>query len=81
MGLKQKLKPSESDRSDDESALEDYDRSDGSWFRKARAKYGLSVVLVGVGVVLFVIPEPITSTVGVTLMVLGAASWVIKQIV
>lgn len=47
----------------------------GSWFDRARAKYGLGALLVAAGVVLFVFPEPITSTAGLALIAVGAIIW------
>jgi len=52
------------------------DRS-GGWFSRARAKYGLGVLLVVVGAVLFFFPEPITSTVGVVLILIGVVVWLL----
>lgn len=47
----------------------------GSWFGRARAKYGLGALLVAAGVVLFVFPEPITSTAGIALIAVGVLIW------
>lgn len=51
--------------------------TDGStgWFGRTRAKYGLGGLLVIVGIILFLIPEPATSAVGMTLVVIGALVW------
>lgn len=46
-----------------------------SRFGRARAKYGLGALLVAAGVVLFVFPEPITSTAGLALIAVGAIIW------
>lgn len=50
----------------------------GSWFDRARAKYGLGALLVAAGVVLFLFPEPLTSTVGLALIGVGALIWVVS---
>lgn len=47
----------------------------GSRFERARAKYGLGALLVAAGIVLFLFPEPITSTAGLILIVVGALIW------
>lgn len=52
------------------------DHSD-SWFGQARAKYGLGTLLIGAGVVLFLFPEPVTSTVGLALIGAGVALWLL----
>lgn len=49
----------------------------GSWFGRARAKYGLGTLLVGAGVVLFLFPEPVTSTAGLALIGAGVALWLL----
>ena len=46
-----------------------------SWFGRARAKYGLGALLVVAGIGLFLFPEPVTSTAGIALIVLGAITW------
>ncbi|WP_226039134.1 hypothetical protein [Natrinema sp. DC36] len=65
------------DRARGRSAESTSDES-GSWFDRARAKYGLGALLVAAGVVLFVFPEPITSTVGLALIVAGALIWLVS---
>lgn len=47
----------------------------GSWFSRAKAKYGLGALLVAAGAVLFVFPEPLTSTAGIGLMLVGGVIW------
>ncbi|ELZ18515.1 hypothetical protein C477_10628 [Haloterrigena salina JCM 13891] len=47
----------------------------GSWFDRARAKYGLGTLLVAAGVVLFLFPEPVTSTAGLVLIGAGVLIW------
>lgn len=55
-------------------------RESGSWFSRAKAKYGLGAVLVAIGAVLFVIPEPMTSTAGIGLMVVGGLIWLVSLV-
>ncbi|MFC6765857.1 hypothetical protein [Natrinema soli] len=50
----------------------------GSRFDRARAKYGLGALLVAAGVVLFVFPEPITSSAGLALIAVGALIWLVS---
>ena len=50
----------------------------GNLFDRARAKYGLGALLVAAGVVLFFFPEPITSTVGLAMIGVGAIVWVVS---
>lgn len=54
--------------------------TDGSkgWFARTRAKYGLGGLLVIVGIILFLIPEPATSGVGIGLIVLGALIFLVS---
>lgn len=54
--------------------------TDGSmgWFGRTRAKYGLGGLLVIVGIILFVIPEPATSGLGIALIVIGALVWLVS---
>lgn len=47
-------------------------------FGRARAKYGLGALLVGAGVVLFLFPEPVTSTAGIALIGVGALIWLVS---
>lgn len=64
---------------DDESADDGYadgeyvgpESADGSWWDE-----GLITGLVVVGLVLFIVPEPATSAIGVLLMATGVALWV-----
>lgn len=58
------------------STESDADHSD-SWFGRARAKYGLGTLLLGAGVVLFLFPEPITSTAGLALIGAGLLLWLL----
>jgi len=57
--------------------------TDGStgWFGRTRAKYRLGGLLVLAGIILFLVPEPATSGLGVTLIVVGAivrlVSWLL----
>ncbi|PGF16683.1 hypothetical protein CP556_11520 [Natrinema sp. CBA1119] len=78
---------SEDRTEDDSSGLLDRERGrsnvpttdeSGSWFDRARAKYGLGALLVAAGVVLFVFPEPITSTAGLALIAVGALIWLVS---
>lgn len=48
------------------------------WFSRARAKYGLGALLVVAGAVLFLFPEPVTSTAGIVMMAIGAIVWVVS---
>ncbi len=50
----------------------------GSWFDRAKAKYGLGTLLVAAGVVLFLFPEPITSTAGLVLIGAGVLLWLVS---
>lgn len=52
--------------------------SSGSWFDQAKAKYGLGTLLVAAGIVLFLFPEPVTSTAGLLLIGAGALIWVVN---
>lgn len=61
-------------RSSDEPTTND----SGSLFNRARAKYGLGTLLVVAGAVLFFFPEPITSTVGLALIGVGALIWLVS---
>ena len=61
-------------RSSTEPAAED---SETSWFSRARAKYGLGTLLLGAGVVLFLFPEPVTSTAGLALIGAGVLLWLL----
>ncbi len=49
----------------------------GSWFDQAKAKYGLGTLLVAAGIVLFLFPEPITSTAGLLLIAAGVLIWAV----
>ncbi|WP_408957395.1 hypothetical protein [Natrinema sp. 74] len=49
----------------------------GSWFDRAKAEYGLGTLLVAAGAVLFLFPEPITSTAGLVLIGIGALLWLV----
>ncbi|WP_254531445.1 hypothetical protein [Natrinema gelatinilyticum] len=48
-----------------------------SRFDRMRAKYGLGTLLVAAGAVLFLFPEPITSTAGVVLIGAGVLLWLV----
>ncbi len=50
----------------------------GSWFDQAKAKYGLGTLLVAAGIVLFLFPEPITSTAGLLLIGAGVLIWIVS---
>lgn len=47
-----------------------------NWFDRMRAEYGLSSLLLVVGIILFLIPEPATSTAGLLLIGAGAFLWI-----
>ncbi|MDS0475330.1 hypothetical protein [Natrinema sp. 1APR25-10V2] len=49
----------------------------GSWFDRAKAEYGLGTLLVAAGAVLFLFPEPITSTAGIVLIGVGVLVWLL----
>ncbi len=49
----------------------------GSWFDRAKAKYGLGTLLVAAGAVLFLFPEQITSTAGLVLIGAGFLVWLL----
>lgn len=69
-----------SSRREGEDRLDRGERStddSGSWFGRARAKYGLGTVLAGVGLVLFLFPEPVTSTAGLFLIGAGVLLWLL----
>lgn len=54
------------------------DDHSGSWFGRARAKYGLGALLVVAGAALFLFPEPVTSTIGIGLIGVGAIVWLVS---
>lgn len=56
---------------------EESDDEKGGWLEQARAKYGLGTLLVAAGVVLFLFPEPATSTAGLLLIGAGALIWLV----
>jgi len=47
---------------------------------RTRSKYGLGPLLVGVGILLLVFPEPITSTVGLVVIGAGVLLWVASKV-
>ena len=51
-----------------------------SWFNRKRSQYGIGALLVGIGIVLFFFPEPMTSTVGIAAIVFGALIWLVNAI-
>lgn len=63
------------EETDDATTGRRADAESASWFDRAKAKYGLAGLLIALGAVLFVIPEPLTSTAGVALMVIGGVLW------
>lgn len=50
-------------------------RDTGSWWGE-----GLASLLLIAGVILFFIPEPITSTLGILLLILGAFVWIVDAL-
>lgn len=64
--------------SDDDLTDTDSPAESGSMLGRARAKYGLGALLVVLGIVLFVFPEPATSAAGLGLIVVGALIWLVS---
>lgn len=64
--------------SEDDLADTDSQAGSDSLFGRARAKYGLGVLLAAIGVVLVVIPEPATSAAGFGLILVGALIWLVS---
>lgn len=86
-GLIDRVKPGSAEpTADDSGSLVDRVKGSGepttgesrSLFDRARSKYGLGVVLVATGAVLFFFPEPISSTVGLALIGVGALIWLVS---
>lgn len=59
-------------------AEEQPEEESGSWFDRAKAKYGFGALLAAAGVVLFLFPEPVTSTAGLVLIGVGALIWLVS---
>lgn len=57
--------------SNDESRAEGF----RNWVRKYSEEEQASLLII-IGVILFVIPEPITSVIGIIVLILGIATWV-----
>lgn len=56
----------------DETAYDDYGENEGSWVDE-----GIISILVIAGFVLFIIPEPATTGLGILLMLAGAGLWIV----
>lgn len=74
------VKGSSERRSRDETTVERSADESTGWLGRARAKYGLGALLVVAGIALFLFPEPVTSTAGIALIVLGALVWLVARL-
>lgn len=57
--------------SDDESRAEGF----RNWVRRYSEEEQATLLII-IGVILFIIPEPITSVIGIITIILGVATWV-----
>lgn len=74
-GLLSSVRGRVQNRTGTESSTAETDQPSG-WLGRARAKYGLGALLVGLGIVLVLIPEPATSTAGFIMIAVGAIMWI-----
>lgn len=73
--MSQQKQPEERTR---EPATDGHDGSEETFkeFSQEYSEEGLATLLIVTGAILFVFPEPITSVVGIGLLLTGAATWV-----